>query len=63
MATEAELIAKLKAEQGKYALQALRNPNHRDEFEYGYRVGVLAGLTQAENLLLELIKEENARDI
>lgn len=63
MATEAQLIARLKQEQQDYAVQALSRPDKRDEFEYGFRTGVLEGLRKAEELLLKLVKEENERDI
>ena len=61
--TESMLLNLLKEEQAKYALTALRHPNQRDAFEYGYRVGVLAGLEQAVTVLLKSVEEENSRDL
>jgi hypothetical protein len=55
---EQALLGALKAEQADYALQALRKPNQRDAFEYGYRVGVLAGLDRAVEILLKLLDED-----
>lgn len=60
---ESVLLGKLKDEQAKYALQAMRQPDKRDAFEYGYRVGVMAGLEQAIGVLLKSVEEENSRDL
>ena len=57
MNLETMLLNRLKAEQQGYALEALRRPQTRDTFEYGYRSGVVAGLAAAENILINLIKE------
>ena len=54
---EAQIIARLKAEQADYAQQALRLPNEKTEFDFGYRVGTMAGLERAINLIFALIKE------
>ena len=35
-----KLLNRLKAEQQEFAVDALRRPQTRDTFEYGYRVGV-----------------------
>ncbi len=61
--TEAQLLGRLKDEQARYALAALRQPDKKDAFEYGYRVGVLAGMEQAITLLLKVVEEENSRDL
>lgn len=63
MASEAQLIARIREEVAQFAVEALRKPSQRDAFEYGYRAGVLAGLERAEALLLKIIREENERDI
>lgn len=56
------LLARLKAEQQQYALQALQLPNLRTEFEYGQRSGVIAGLEKAIEVLIGLVKEERDDD-
>ena len=53
-----KLFNRLKADQQSFALDALRRPPARDAFEYGYRVGVVAGYETAINLILQLLKEE-----
>ena len=58
MSFEASLLARLKAEQAQFALDALRRPVQRDSFEYGYRVGVVAGYEAATALLLKQLEEE-----
>lgn len=56
------LLNALKAEQQSFALEALRKPQTRDTFEYGYRVGMVAGYEAAINVLLQLLKEEKDSD-
>ena len=63
MATEAQIIARIKAEQHEHAVTALSRPEKRDAFEYGYRVGIMEGLRKAEELLLKIVREENEREI
>lgn len=60
---EAQLLARLKQEQANYALQALQKPSTKDEFEYGHRTGVVAGLELAMSTLLKLVEEDNSRDL
>lgn len=55
---EAAFLQRLKAAQIEYALEALRKPNMRDAFEYGQRVGMVAGLEHAIALLLNQLSEE-----
>lgn len=55
---ESALLNRLKAKQAEYALQALKAPSAKTEFEYGHRCGVVAGLEQACDLLLTLLKDE-----
>ena len=55
---ETQLLARLKEEQQQFALEALRRPQERNAFEYGYRVGMIAGYESAINVLLSLINEE-----
>jgi hypothetical protein len=59
---ETRFLNALKAEQQRFALEALRKPQTRDSFEYGYRVGMVAGYEAAINVLLQLLKEEKDSD-
>lgn len=59
---DTRLFNALKAEQQRFALEALRKPQNRDAFEYGHRVGVVDGLEAACNLLLSLLNEEKNSD-
>lgn len=62
MSLETKLLNAIKAEQQQFALQALKRPVERDAFEYGYRVGTIAGLESAVNVLLKLVDEEKHVD-
>lgn len=62
MSIEGRMLNRLKAEQHKFALQALTKPNEKSEWEYGYRVGVVAGYEAAIALLLNLVDEERNSD-
>ena len=55
---EAKLLNRLKVEQQQFSVDALKRPQKRDAFEYGYRVGVVAGYEAAINALLKLLEEE-----
>jgi hypothetical protein len=55
---EQQLLNRLKAEQQRFALEALQRPQTRDTFEYGYRVGMVAGYEAAIDVLLTLLDEE-----
>jgi hypothetical protein len=55
---EASFLNRLKVAQSDFALEALRKPDTRDSFEYGYRVGVIAGLERAISILLNQLNEE-----
>ena len=59
---DTRLLNALKAEQQRFALEALRKPQNRDAFEYGYRVGLVQGYDAAINVLLQLLKEERDSD-
>jgi hypothetical protein len=59
---ETQLLARLKAAQQEFALEALKRPVERDAFEYGYRVGLMAGYEASINVLLNLINEEKYGD-
>jgi hypothetical protein len=62
MNVESKLLNRLKAEQQSFAVDALRRPQTRDTFEYGYRVGMVAGYEAAINVLLTLLDEEKNFD-
>ena len=62
MNIETQLLNALKAEQARFALEALKKPQNRDTFEYGYRVGVVAGYDAAVSVLLKLLDEEKNSD-
>jgi hypothetical protein len=62
MAIESQLLNRLKAEQQQFALDALKRPVNRDAFEYGYRVGVVAGYEAAIKALLEMLDDERNGD-
>lgn len=62
MNLEQRLLNRLKAEQAQFALDALKRPVQRDSFEYGYRVGVVAGYEAAVASLLALLDEEKHSD-
>ena len=58
MNIESKLLNLLKANQAEFALEALIRPQDRDTFEYGYRVGVVAGYEAAMDVLLNLLDED-----
>jgi hypothetical protein len=62
MAIESQLLNRLKAEQQQFALDALKRPVNRDAFEYGYRVGMVAGYEAAIKALLEMLDDERNGD-
>ncbi len=58
MNTDLKLLNIIKANQAEFALEALKRPQKRDTFEYGYRVGMVAGHEAAIDILLNLIDED-----
>lgn len=52
------LLNSFKAEQTSYALESLRVPSMKNEFEYGLRVGYIQGLERAIAILLAALDEE-----
>jgi len=57
---ETKLLNLLKQSQFQFSVDALKRPQERDAFEYGYRVGVVAGYEAAIGVLLKLIAEEKS---
>lgn len=57
---ESKLLNILKQAQLQFSVDALKRPQERDAFEYGYRVGVVAGYEAAIGVLLKLIEEEKS---
>lgn len=62
MSLESTLLSRFKAAQAEFALEALKRPVQRDSFEYGYRVGVVAGYDAAISVLLAQLNEEKNSD-
>lgn len=62
MSIEAKILNRLKAAQQDFAVDALRQPQTRDAFEYGYRVGIFTGYEAAIAVLLKIIDEEKFGD-
>lgn len=62
MNLETKLLNRLKAEQKEFALESLMQPGDKSSFEYGRRVGVVAGIEQAISALLNIIDEEKNSD-
>jgi len=58
MNVDSKLLNILKANQAEFALEALRRPHKSDTFEYGYRVGMVAGYEASIDVLLNLIDED-----
>lgn len=56
------LLQRLKAAQQTHATEALRHPGNKTEYDFGFRVGVMAGLDRAEAILLALLDEERNSD-
>ena len=62
MNVETKLLNRLKESQSAFALESLKRPQTRDSFEYGYRVGMVAGYEAAINVLLSIVDEEKKGD-
>lgn len=62
MNVESKLLNLLKANQVEFSLEALRRPQDRDTFEYGYLVGMVGGYEASINVLLNLLDEERNND-
>lgn len=59
---ETKLLNRIKAAQQQFAADALKRPQQRDAFEYGYRVGVVAGYEAAIEVLLKILEEDKNSD-
>lgn len=57
---ENKLLNRLKAAQLQFSMDALKRPQNRDAFEYGHRVGFVAGYDAAIDILLKLLEEEKS---
>lgn len=62
MSFESTLLNRLKAAQTEFSVEALKRPQNRDVFEYGYRVGTVNGYEAAINILLSMLDEERNSD-
>ena len=62
MNIESKLLNRLKESQLRYSVDSLKQPVQRDAFEYGYRVGVVAGYEAAIEVLLKILDEEKNVD-
>lgn len=62
MNLETILLNRLKSVQADYSIQALKLPGSKNEFDYGFRCGYVAGLDAAVNVLLALLDEEKRDD-
>jgi hypothetical protein len=62
MNVESKLLNLIKANQAEFSLEALKRPQDRDAFEYGYLVGMVAGYEASINVLLNLLDEERNND-
>jgi hypothetical protein len=62
MTIETQLLNKLKSTQASYAIDALKAPGGKQEFDFGYRCGYISGLESAIAILLSLYDEEENGD-
>lgn len=56
------LLQRLEQSQADLARDALRQPQARDQFEYGRVVGIYAGLELAKTILLDTVAEKERKD-
>ena len=57
------LLRKIDARMVETASTALAKPQGRDSFEYGRMCGAYLGLHEARTLLLDLLADEDEKDI
>jgi len=55
---DANFVRLLEQEQANFALEALKKPNLGNDFEYGYRCGVVLGMEISKNKFISLLDEE-----
>lgn len=55
---EAALLNRLKALQAEYALGCLKSPGDKSEYEFGLRVGTVAGIELAIDTILNALRDE-----
>lgn len=63
MSIDTKLLNLLKTQQQQFSVEALKRPQERNAFEYGYRVGVVAGYESAIGTLLNLLDKEKNDDV
>lgn len=63
MSIETTFLNRLKEEQQKFAVAALKQPSQRDAFEYGHRVGMYAGIESAINVLLAILDDASKKEL
>ena len=61
MTIETVLLNKLKSTQASYALDALKAPGGKSEFDFGFRCGYISGLESAISILLSVYSEEEEK--
>lgn len=59
---DANFVRLLDQEQATFAVEALKKPNLGNDFEYGYRCGVILGMERAKNMFIGLLDEEKHSD-
>lgn len=57
-----ETLKRLTIEQHAFALEALKRPGDKSEFEFGFRSGKVAGYDAALSIINNLIKEADSDD-
>lgn len=56
-----DIITALHQEKNRRALEYLTTPSRRDAFEYGERIGIVTGLSIAQDIINKLLHEEDER--
>jgi hypothetical protein len=60
MNPESRLLNALKSEQVGFAVDALKRPMDKTEFEYGFRSGVVHGLQMAVEMLVQIASDNKS---
>jgi hypothetical protein len=58
MIDEGRLISRLKKAQQEIAMQAMLNPPQRDTYSLGQASGMVIGLEEAVNEIINMVKED-----